>query len=244
MGFGSAHSVELSTKPKRHRYPASIISFALWSYHRFNDSYRDVAERLAFRGITVSYEAIRNWCQKFGSDFIGVIKQHERRPTDKWHLDEMNIKIAGKKYILWRAVDSQGQELDVFLQTRRNKKAAIRFLSRLLGCYPSPRVLVSDKLRSYVKPLKNMMPVTDHRRHKGLNNRAENSHQPTRRKEKCLVKFKSPKGVQQTLSLMGRVRNLFSVNVGRYKQAAHERRIQFNLSKHIWDHAAKEILCA
>lgn len=139
----------------------------------------------------------------------GLSKSVNARPQSKWHLDEMNIKIADKKYILWRALDSQAQELDVFLQTRRNKKAAIRFLSRLLGRYPSPGVLVSDKLRSYLKPVKSMMPGTDHRRHKGLNNRAENSHQPTWRKEKCLVKFKSPRGAQQGLSLMGRVRNIF-----------------------------------
>src|SRR3989338_3675072 len=104
----------------------------------------------------------------------------------------MNIKINGQTFILWRAVDSEGYELDVFLQKRRNKKAAIRFLSRLLGCYPAPRVIVTDKLKSYIKPIKIMCPHTDHRTHKQLNNRVENAHQPTRRKEKGLIKFKSP----------------------------------------------------
>jgi len=236
--------MSLSVKPKRHRYPADIISHCIWSYHRFNDSYRDVAERLAYRGILISHETIRNWCNKFGSKFTEVIKKRERKPTDKWHLDEMNIKVNGIKYVLWRAVDSEGKELDIFLQKRKNKKAAIRFLTRLLGSYPAPRVIVTDKLKSYFRPIKYMMPAADHRSHKRLNNRAENSHQPTRRKEKCLVKFKSPHGVQKMLVLMGRTRNIFSVAVGRYKNSAEERRCQFNLARDIWDDAAHEILCA
>ena len=236
-------SMDLSIKPKRHRYPAEIISSAVWSYHRFNDSYRDVAERFAFRGIQVSHETIRKWCNKFATSFTEVIKKKQRKPTDKWHLDEMNIKINGVAFILWRAVDSDGLELDIFVQKRRNKKAAIRFLSRLLGSYPAPRVLVSDKLASYTKPVKKMMPNTEHRRHKGLNNRVENAHQPTRRKEKCLVKFKSPKGLQKTVNLMGKVRNIFAVPVGRYSNSAKEQRCQFKLAKQIWDQAAQD-LCA
>ncbi|TNF65543.1 MAG: IS6 family transposase [Gammaproteobacteria bacterium] len=242
-GRSKLEVVIMNQKPKRHRYPVSIISFTVWSYHRFNDSYRDVSERLAYRGITVSYETIRLWCKKFSKSFINVIKKKERKPTDKWHLDEMNVNLNGDKFVLWRAVDSEGMELDVLLQKRKNKKSAIRFLSRLLGFYPSPRVIVTDKLPSYVKPIKYMMANSDHRRHKGLNNRAENSHQPTRRKEKCLIKFKSPSHIQLTLSLMGKTRNLFSVNVGRYKNSAHEQRCQFNLSKEIWNEAAQD-LCA
>ncbi len=117
----------------------------------------------------------------------------------------MTIKINGEFFVLWRAVDSDGYELDVFLQKRRNKKAAIRFLT-----------MVTDKLKSYIKPIRHMCPKTEHRLHKGLNNLVENAHQPTRRKEKCLIKFKSPQGVQRTLSLIGKVRNLFAVAVGRY----------------------------
>ena len=126
--------------------------------------------------------------------------------------------------MLWRAVDSEGQELDVLLQKRRNKKSAIRFLTRLLGCYPSPKVIVTDKLKSYIKPIRQMCPTTEHRSHKGLNNRAENAHQPTRGKEKSLIKFKSPQGVQNTLSLMGKVRNIFAIDVGRYTKNAEEQR--------------------
>ena len=163
-------------------------------------------------------------------------------PTDKWHLDEMNIKVNGVWYILWRAIDSQGYELDVFLQTRRNKQAAVRFLTRLLGSYPAPRVMVTDKLRSYKKPIKNMCPDTEHRSHKRLNNRVENAHQPTRRKEKCLIKFKSPRHVQQTLQLMGKVRNHFAIAVGRYTQPAHQQRQQFQNAKNLWQQTA-QMLC-
>ena len=230
----------MNQKPKRYRYPVSIISFSVWSYHRFNDSYRDVSERLAYRGIIVSHETVRHWCKKFSKSFTDVIKKKERKPTDKWHLDEMNIKINGEKFVLWRAVDSEGMELDVFLQKRKNKRSAIRFLSRLLGSYPSPKTMVTDKLPSYTKPIKKMTKAK-HLRHKRLNNRVENAHQPTRRKEKCLIKFKSPAHAQQTLSLMGKTRNLFSVSVGRYRNQANERRYQFNLSKEIWDEAAQAI---
>jgi len=206
--------------PKRYRFPVSIISHVVWLYHRFNHSYRDIKEQLAYRGIILSHETIRSWCYKFASHFKEVIKKQERKPKDKWHLDEMTIRINGEYFILWRAVDSDGYELDVFLQKRKNKKAAIRFLTRLLGSYPAPRVIVTDKLRSYIKPIRSMCSESDHRSHKGLNNRVENAHQPTRKKEKITIKFKSPQGVQNTLSLMGKIRNIFAVEVGRYTQYA------------------------
>lgn len=234
--------MHITKAPKRHRFPVSIISHVVWLYHRFNHSYRDVSEQLLYRGIDVSHETIRSWCYKFSSHFKDVIKKRQRKPKDKWHLDEMTIKINGEYFILWRAVDSDGFELDVFLQKRRNKKSAIRFLSRLLGTYPCPRVIVTDKLKSYIKPIKNMCPKTDHRSHKGLNNRVENAHQPTRRKEKCLIKFKSPQGVQNTLSLMGKVRNIFAVAASRYKNNSLERKIAFKEAKTIWNYAAQRLL--
>lgn len=144
---------------------------------------------MAFRCIIISHEAVRAWCIKFANYFKNVIRKCERKFSDKWHLDEMNLKINEEMYVLWRAVDSEGYELDVFLQKHRNKKSAIRFITRLLGNYPTPRVIVTDKLKSYIKPIHHMCPQAEHRSHKGLNNRAENSHQPTRRKEKCLIKF-------------------------------------------------------
>ena len=232
----------LSASPPRHRFPVSIISQAVWIYHRFNNSYRDIEEQLAYRGIQVSYETIRSWSIKFARHFRDVIKKRERKPKDKWHLDEMNVKVNGEKFILWRAVDCDGYELDVFLQKHRNKQAAIRFLSRLLKSYPCPRIIVTDKLKSYRKPIQIMCRGTQHRSHKGLNNRAENAHLPTRRKEKCLIKFKSPEGVQRTLSLMGKVRNLFAVEVGRYLKKASVRREAFKAACTIWFEAAQELL--
>ena len=126
----------------------------------------------------------------------------------------MSIKTNVEHFVLWRAVDFEGQELDIFSQKRHNKKSVIRILTGLLGSYKAPRVIVTDKLKSYIKPIRNMCSTTEHRSHKDLNNRVKNAHQPTRRKERSLITFKSPKGVQSTLSLMGRVRNIFAINVG------------------------------
>jgi len=230
--------------PKRHRFPVSIISHAVWLYHRFNNSFRDIQEQMAYRGVILSHETIRKWCYKFSANFTEVIRRREHKMSDKWHLDEMNIKINGEMFILWRAVDSDGYELDILLQKRRNKKSAIRFLSRLLKSYPSPRVMTTDKLKSYIKPIAHMYPNVEHRSHKRLNNRAENAHQPTRRKEKILIKFKSPHGAQQTLSLMGKVRNIFAIDVGRYTKTANQRRSAFTTAKSIWDEAAETMLAA
>jgi putative transposase len=234
--------MSLARTPKRYRYPATIISYAVWQYHRFNLSFRDVQEQLAYRGIIVSHETVRKWCLKFSRQFKDTLQKRERQLSDKWHLDEMSLRINGESFVLWRAVDEHGMELDVFLQKRRNKASAIRFLSRLLQRYPAPRVIITDKLRSYRQPIKRMCPKADHRSHKGLNNRVENAHQPTRRKEKSLIKFKSPKGVQQLLSLMGNVRNLFAISVSRYKHKAPLRRQLFDAAKSIWDKAASQIL--
>ncbi|WP_419235372.1 IS6 family transposase [Rickettsia endosymbiont of Nabis limbatus] len=236
--------MRITQAPKRHRFPASIISHAVWLYHRFNSSYRDVQEQMAYRGIILSHETVRFWCNKFAVYFQDVIRRRERKPTDKWHLDKMNIKIKGEVFILWRAVDSEGHELEVLLQKRRNKKSAIRFLLRLLGNYPAPRVIVTDKLKSYIKPIKLMCPRTKHRTNKRLNNRVENAHQPTRRKEKILIKFKHPNAAQCTLSLMGKVRNIFAVNVGRYTKTAPDQRIEFASAKSIWDEATQRLLAA
>ena len=146
--------MHMNQRPKRYRFPVSIISHTVWLYHRFNHSFRDIKEQMAYRGIILSHETVRTWCNKFSLHFKDVLKKRERKPNDKWHLDEMVMRINGENYILWRAVDSEGYELDVLLQKHRNKKAAIRFLSKLLGSYPSPRVIVTDKLNSYKKPIR------------------------------------------------------------------------------------------
>ncbi len=119
--------MSLEKKPKRYRYPASIISCAVWQYDRFNLSFRDVQEQLAYRGIIVSHETVRKWCMKFSRQFKDILQKRERHVSDKWHLDEMSLRINGEAFVLWRAVDEYGMELDVFLQKRKNKASAIRF---------------------------------------------------------------------------------------------------------------------
>lgn len=144
--------MSLTQTPKGHRFPLALISQAVWLCHRFDHSLQYVQEQMAFPGIDITHETVRSWCIKFSSYFRDVIKKWERKPSDKWHLDEMTLKAKGDSYILWRAVDSEEFELNIFLQRRHNKKSAIKFLKRLLGCYPMPRVIITDKLRSYRKP--------------------------------------------------------------------------------------------
>ena len=182
---------------KRHRFPGEIISHAVWLYYRFLLSYRDVEELLAERGIVVTYETIRQWCRKFGPTFAGRLRRRRHRPGDKWHIDEMQLKINGRKHWLWRAVDQEGIVLDILVQPRRNQEAAEAFLRRVVeGQGYQPRVVITDKLASYPPAHKRGLPSVEHHRHKGLNNRAENSHRPVRKRERVLQRFKSPAHAQ------------------------------------------------
>ena len=168
----------------RHRFPSEIIAHAVWLYFRFPLSLRMVEDLLAARGITVSHQAIRTWADKFGRNFANRIRRRSGRFGDKWHLDEVVISIWGKKQWLWRAVDEDGYVLDEIVQTRRNTKAAKRLSIRLLKKQGlAPKRIITDRLRSYAAAKRQVMPTVEHRRHKGLNNRAENSHQPIRRRE-------------------------------------------------------------
>ncbi len=195
---------------RRHRFPVEIISHAVWLYYRFLLSYRDVEEVLAERGIAVSYETIRQWCRKFGPAFAERLRRRRPRPGDKWHLDEVVLKINGTRHSLWRAVDQQGIVLDILVQQRRNLEAAETFLRRLLdGQGYEPRVVITDKLASYPPAMRRVLPGVEHRRHKGLNNRAENSHRPTRRRERALQRFKSPVHAQQFLAPFGPISDHF-----------------------------------
>jgi putative transposase len=193
-----------------HRFPAEIISHAVWLYFRFPLSLRMVEEMLAARGIIVSHESVRQWAMKFGQAFANQIRCRLPRPGEKWHLDEVVLKIAGKKHWLWRAVDQDGIVLDVLVQSRRDKGAAKRLLRKLLKrqCR-APRVMITDKLASYGAAKKEIMPGIEHRQHKGLNNRAENSHQPTRRRERQMKRFKSAGQAQRFLSAHDQINNLF-----------------------------------
>jgi putative transposase len=185
----------------RHRFPAEIISHAVWLYHVFRLSLRDVELILAERGVFVTHETVRRWCQKFGQSFASGLRRRRPRPGDKWHLDEVFVRIRGKLHYLWRAVDQDGPVLDVLLQGRRNAKAARRFFKKLLkGLRFAPRVLVTDKLPSYGAARRTILPGVEHRQSRYLNNRAENSHQPTRRRERQMQRFKSAGHAQRFLS--------------------------------------------
>jgi len=195
---------------RRHRFPAEIISHTVWLYFRFALSYRDVEEIMAVRGITLTYETIREWSLKFGQTFANGLRRRRPRPGDKWHLDEMFIKINGRDHYLWRAVDQDGNVLDILVQSRRNKKAAKRFFRKLLKRLQYvPRVIITDKLKSYSAAKAEIMPGVEHRQHKGLNNRAENSHQPTRVREKVMRRFKSAGHAQRFLSAFGIISSHF-----------------------------------
>ena len=194
----------------RHRFPAEVISHAVWLYFRFPLSLRMVEEMLAARGILVSHETVRQWALKFGQSFANRIRRRRPTPGDKWHLDEVAINIAGRKHWLWRAVDQHGIVLDILLQSHRNAKAAKRLLRKLLKKQGvAPRVMITDKLASYGAARREIMPGVEHRQHKGLNNRAENSHQPTRRRERIMKRFKSAGQAQRFLSVHDQVANLF-----------------------------------
>jgi putative transposase len=185
----------------RHRFPSEVISGAVWLYHVFSLSFRDVELLLAERSIVVSYETVRRWSKKFGQSFANCLRRRRPRPGDKWHLDEVFIRIQGVQHYLWRAVDQDGVVLDILVQPRRDAKAAKRFFRRLLnGLQYVPRVIVTDKLRSYGVARRQLLPKVEHRQSRYLNNRAENSHRPTRRRERQMQRFKSPEQAQDFLS--------------------------------------------
>nr|WP_281260465.1 IS6 family transposase [Defluviimonas denitrificans] len=168
---------------KGYRFPREIVAYAVWAYHRFALSTADVEDLLAERGVIVSRETVRKWVNRFGHHFASCIKRDRPDVRGKWHLEEV-VAIRGKKHWLWRAIDADGDMLDILVQPRRNARAARRFLKGLVGRFGAPRVIVTDKLRSYVKPVRELAPGTDHRADKGLNNRIEGSHRTTRKREK------------------------------------------------------------
>lgn len=197
----------------RHRFPSDVIAHAVWLYFKFPLSLRMVEDLLAERGIIVSHQTIRTWAEKFGCQYAANIRRRSAGQFDgKWHLDEVVITMRGKKHWLWRAVDQNGFVLDVLVQSRRNTKAAKRLMRKLLKRHGSaPRVMITDKLRSYGAAKREVMPGVEHRSHKGLNNRAENSHQPTRQRERAMKRFKSPRQLQRFLYIHDPIANLFQL---------------------------------
>jgi len=195
---------------KGYRFPAEIISHCVWLYFTFPLSYRDIEMMMLERGIFVTYEAIRKWCRKFGQQYANQIRRRRPQSSDKWHLDEVVVTIDAQKYYLWRAVDSEGNVLDILMQSRRDTKAGNRFFRKLLKKQGfAPRVIVTDKLKSYGAAKREILRKVEHRQHKGLNNRAENSHQPTRLREKRMRRFKSPGQAQRFLSSFEFIRQHF-----------------------------------
>jgi putative transposase len=199
-----------TTLYKHYRFPAEIISHGVWLYYRFCLSYRDVEELLFVRGVIVSYEAIRKWCRKFGQHYANQLRRRRPKPGDKWHLDEVFLTINGERHYLWRAVDQAGNVLDILVQSRRNKAAAKKFFRKLLKRLTYvPRVIITDKLKSYGAAKRDILPGVEHRQHRYLNNRAENSHQPTRQRERRMQGFKSPGHAQRFLSAYGPIAQHF-----------------------------------
>lgn len=228
---------------KGHRFPQEIIAHAVWLYFRFSLSYRDVEELLAERGVVVTYETVRQWCLKFGQSYANQLRRRRARLGDKWHLDEVFLKINGKTHYLWRAVDQEGDVLDILVQSRRNKAAAKKFFRKLLkGCTYVPRVLITDKLASYEAAHKDTMPSVEHRKHKRLNNRAENSHQPTRQRERTMRCFKSPGQAQRFLSTFGPIREHFCPRRHRFSAETYRRERADRFS--LWNEITKLQLAA
>ena len=211
---------------KRHRFPPEIISYAVWLYYRFNLSHRDIEDLLAERGITVSREAIRLWCIKFGVIYSRRLHRKHRGFGDTFYIDEVFVKINGQQHYLWRAVDQDGEVVDVYLQAKRDGAAAKRFFRRLIrNNGGAPRKIVTDKLRSYGVAHRELIPDTIHSTEQYENNRAEQSHEATRVRERGMRKFKSVGQAQRFLGAHAAVSNLF--NLGRHLvRAEHYRNLR------------------
>jgi putative transposase len=206
----------------RHRFPAEIISHCVWLYFRFALSFRDVEEMLAMRGVVLTYETVREWCLKFGQAYANDLRRRSPRPGDRWHLDEVFLKINGRIHYLWRAVDQDGDVLDIMVQSRRDKRAAKKFFRKLLkGLRYVPRVIITDKLRSYSAATAEVLPSVEHHHQKYQNNRAENSHQPTRLRERVMRRFKSAGHAQRFLSTFGIITSHFRVGRHLYRASMY-----------------------
>jgi putative transposase len=231
---GSLPGMPISPNPYRgFRFPREIIQHAVWLYHCFSLSLRDVELILAARGIVVSYESIREWGLRFGRIFANMLKRRRPRPGDKWYMDEVFIRIRGKRHYLWRAVDQHGNVLDILVQSRRSATAAGRFFRKLLkGLRYVPRVIVTDKLKSYPAAKRKILPSVEHRQSRYLNNRAEVSHQPTRRRERQMMRFKSAHHAQRFLSAHSRIHNHFQLR--RHHLSANQHRAARDAAFRTW----------
>ena len=195
-----------------YRFPPEIIHQAIWLYLRFTLSLRDVEDLLAERGVAVSYETVRRWVNHFGPMIAADLRKRRLKPHTTWHLDEVYLKIDGRMIYLWQAVDAEGEVLDVLIQSKRNRHAALKLMRKLLRKYALlPERLVTDDLRSYSAAVHVLGIERRYERGRWKNNRAENSHQPTRRRERKLQRFKSPGSAQKFLSSHAAVYNIFNI---------------------------------
>ncbi len=224
---------------KGFRFPREIIAYAVWAYHRFALSTADIEDLLAARSVIVSREAIRLWVNRFGQHFADCIRRDRPLPSDKWHMDEVVISIRGRKHWLWRAVDAKGDVLDILVQTRPNAKAAKRFFQKLVTLFGEPRVVITDKLRSYIKPVRSLAPEADHRAHKGLNNPIEVSQRATRKREKMFGRFKSHRQAQRFLSAHDQINLIFRPR--RYQLTANSYRHARSDAFNLWDEYTAEM---
>jgi len=207
-----------------HQFPPAIIRHAVWLYVRFTLGYRDIEDLLAERGLDVSYETVRRWVLKFGPLFARELRRRRPRPTLHWHLHEMAVTIAGRQFWLWRAVDDEGEALDLLVQRLRDRAAAVKLMRRLLKKQGfGPDVLATDKLRSYGAAKSEIGLSARYEQGLRKNNRAENSHQPTRRRERKVQRFKSLGSAQRFLSIHAAVQNTF--NVQRHLTSRHTLRV-------------------
>ncbi|MEX3971301.1 IS6 family transposase [Paraburkholderia caribensis] len=223
-----------------HRFPAVVISCAVRWYFRFNLSLRDIEELLLDRGVVVTYERVRCWCDKFGAGFARWAKLVRRKSGSTWHLDEMFVTLRGEPYLLWRAVNEHGAEFDVLVQKRRDKAAAKRFFRRVLRSNPVPRKIVTDQLRSY-PAAKADIPELAQVKHAfvkaaaRVNNRAENSHQPIRRRERQMCGFRDARRTQAFLSCFGPIRQHFALPRHQMNAACHRAILKERLATwHKW----------
>ncbi len=219
-------------------FPPTIIEHSVWLYARFSLSFRDVEDLLAERGIIVSYETIRRWVARFGPQIARRLRHHRRPAHPLWHLDEMFVSISGKRMYLWRAIDQNGDILDVLVQARRNKRAALRLMRKLLKkCGRVPRVLVTDKLASYAAAVRDLGLSVRHHQARWKNNRIEGSHVYVRRRERRMQGFRSPGSAQRFLSLHDATYNTF--NTRRHLCPASDHRDRRQRALGIWREAAR-----
>ena len=220
-----------------YRFPSEIIQQSIWLYLRFTLSFRDVEDLLAERGIVVSYETVRRWVNHFGPMIAADLRKRRAKPCRTWHLDEAYLKIAGRMVYLWRAVDAEGEVLDVLVQSKRNKQAALKLMRKLLKKYGFiPDRMITDDFRSYGAAARELGIENHHERGQWRNNRAENSHQPTRRRERKMQRFKSPGSAQKFLSTHAAVYNNF--NAQRHLVSARTHRVLRDEAMSSWRMAA------